>query len=63
MFDDKRRTKPLRMMLGVLADPFTRSLGDRPNERKRSLQQYPNIGVMVGAVHCLQSAFAMVALA
>jgi hypothetical protein len=33
MFDDEGRAKPLRIILGVLANPFTRPLSERPNER------------------------------
>ena len=39
VFDNERRTKPLRIRLGVLTNPFTRPLSQRPNERKRSLWQ------------------------
>jgi hypothetical protein len=58
MFDDKRGAKPLRIILGVLANPFTRPLGERPNEHKRSLWQNPDVGFRRGAVHCLRSAIA-----
>jgi hypothetical protein len=58
MFDDEGRAKPLRIILGVLANPFTRPLSERPNERKRSLWQNPDVGFAGGAVHCLRSAFA-----
>ena len=58
MFDDKRRAKPLRIILGVLADPFIRPLSERPNERERSLWQNPDVGFKRGAVHCLPSVFA-----
>ncbi len=37
MFDDEIRAKPLRIILGVLANPFIRLLSERPNERKCSL--------------------------
>jgi len=58
MFDDKRRAKPLRIILGVLANPFTRPLSEWPNERKRSLWQNPDVCFVGGAVHCLPSVFA-----
>lgn len=58
MFDDKRRAKPLRIILGVLTNPFIRPLSERPNERKRSLWQNPDVGLTRGAVHCLPSVFA-----
>jgi hypothetical protein len=45
------------MILGVLANPFTRPLSQRPNERKRALWQDPNVGFAGRAVHCLQSGF------
>jgi hypothetical protein len=32
VFDEERRTKPLRIILGVLTDPLTRPLSERPNE-------------------------------
>jgi hypothetical protein len=35
VFNNERRTKPLRIRLGVLTNPFTRPLSQRPNERKR----------------------------
>jgi hypothetical protein len=43
--------------LGVLANPFTR-LSERPNERKRSLWQNPDVCFAGEAVHCLPSVFA-----
>jgi hypothetical protein len=49
--DDERRTKPLSMILEVLANPFARSLGKRPNEGKRALWQNPDVGFAAGAVH------------
>jgi hypothetical protein len=55
VFDDERRAKPLRIILDVLADPLTRPLSERPNERKRALWQNPDVGFMGGAVHCLPS--------
>jgi hypothetical protein len=58
MFDDKRRAKPLRIISGVLTNPFTRPLSERPNERKRSLWQNPAVVFASGAVHCLPSVFA-----
>ena len=57
MFDDKRRAKPLRIISGVLANPFTCPLSERPNERKRSLWQNPDVGFAGGAVHCLRPVF------
>ena len=62
MFDDKRRAKPLRIILGVSANPFTRPLSERPNEGKRSLWQNPDVGFTGGTVHCLASAFAFIIL-
>ena len=62
MFHDESRTKPLRVILEVLANPFTRPVGERPNERERSLWQNPNIGFGVEAVHCLTSVFAFIIL-
>jgi hypothetical protein len=62
MFDDKRRAKPVRTILGVLANPFTRSLSERPNERKRSLWRNPDVCFAGGAVHCVPSVLQMVAL-
>jgi hypothetical protein len=56
VFDDKRGTKPLEVILGVLADPFTRPRSQRPNECKSSLWQDPDVGFWDAAVHCLQSA-------
>ena len=58
MFDDEGRSKPLRIILDVLANPFTRPLSKRPNERQRSLWQNPDVGFTRGAVHCLRSAIA-----
>jgi hypothetical protein len=58
VLDNERRAKPVRVVLGVLANPFTRSLSERPNERKRSLWQNPNIGFVGRAFHCLPSVFA-----
>jgi hypothetical protein len=58
VFDDERRTKPLRMIFGMFADPFARSLGQGSNERKRALWQNPDIGFVAGTVHCLAPAFA-----
>ena len=58
MFDDEGRAEPLRIILGVLANPFTRPLSERPNERKRSLWQNPDVGFTRRAVHCLRSVFA-----
>ena len=58
MFNDERRAKPLRIIFGMFTDPFARSLGQWPNERNRTLRQNPDIAFAVGAVHCLESAFA-----
>ena len=58
VFDDERRAKPKRMIVGMFTDPFARSLGQRPNERQRALWQNPDIAFAVGATHCLASAFA-----
>jgi hypothetical protein len=58
LFDDQRRTKPLRVILGVLTNPFTRPLGERSNEPKRSLCENPDVGFAGGRFHCLPSAFA-----
>jgi hypothetical protein len=58
VFDDERRTKPLRMIFGMFTDPFARSLGQRPNESKRALWQNPDIGFTAGTVHCLASPLA-----
>jgi hypothetical protein len=58
LFDEERRTKPLRMILQMLANPFTCPLGEWPNERKRSLRQDPDVGFAGWAVHCLPSVFA-----
>jgi hypothetical protein len=55
VFDDERRAKPLRIILDVLPNPFTRPLSERPNERKRALWENPDIGFVGGAVHCLPS--------
>ena len=58
MFDDERRAKPLKIILDVLANPLTRPLSERPNERKRALWENPEVGFAGGAVHCIPSAFA-----
>jgi hypothetical protein len=58
IFDDERRAKPLGMTLQVLANPFTRPLGKRPNERKRALWQDPDVGFTDARIHCLRSVFA-----
>jgi hypothetical protein len=36
VFDDECWAKPLRVILEVSANPFTRPLSERPNERKRA---------------------------
>jgi hypothetical protein len=58
MFNDERRAEPLKIILDVSANPFTRPLRERPNERKRALWQNPDVGFAGGAVHCLPSVFA-----
>lgn len=58
VFDEESRTKPLRVILGVFSNPFTRPLSERPNERKRALCQNPDVRFVAGAVHCLPSVFA-----
>jgi hypothetical protein len=58
MFDDERGAKPLRIISGVLANPFTRPLSERPNERQRPLWQNPDVGFTRRAIHCLRSVFA-----
>ena len=45
VFDEERRTKPLRMILRMLANPFTCPLSEWPNEGKRALWQNPDIGL------------------
>ncbi len=51
MFQDQRRTKPLRIIVDMLANPFTRSLGEWSNERKRSLSENPDVGFAGGTFH------------
>jgi hypothetical protein len=58
MLEHERRAKPLRIILGVLANPFTGPLSKRPNERKRFLWSNPDVGFAGVAVHCLRSVFA-----
>jgi hypothetical protein len=58
MFDEERRTKPLRMVLEMLANPFSCPLSQRPNEGQRALWQNPDVGLSSRAVHCLRSVFA-----
>ena len=58
VFDKERRTKPLRMILQMFANPFTCPLSERPNKGKRALWQNPDIGLTSGAIHCLGSVFA-----
>jgi hypothetical protein len=55
VFDDERRTEPVKVILDMLGNPFTRPLGEWPNERKRSLWRNPDVGFASGAVHCLRS--------
>lgn len=43
LLEEQRGTKPLRIFLNVLADPFTGSLGERSNQRKRSLGENPDV--------------------
>jgi hypothetical protein len=57
VFDDKGRPKPLKIILGVSRNPFTRPLSEWPNERKRALWQNPDVGFADGPVHCLRSVF------
>ena len=54
IFDEERRTKPLRMILQMFANPFTCPLSEWPNEGKRALWQNPDIGLTSGGVHCLR---------
>jgi hypothetical protein len=54
VFYEERRTKPLRMILQMLANPFTCPLSEWPNEGKRALWQNPDIGLTSGGVHCLR---------
>jgi len=63
VFDEERRTKPLRMILQMLANPFTRPLSERPNEGKRSLRQYPDIGLTGGRFIAYGLCLQMAALA
>jgi hypothetical protein len=58
LFDDERRTKPLRIIFDVSPNPFTRPLSEWPNEANRSLRQNPDIGFTDWAVHRLWSVFA-----
>jgi hypothetical protein len=58
VFDEERRAKPLRIILDVLPNPFSRPLSERPNKRKRALWQDPDVSFTGGAVHCLPSVFA-----
>jgi len=58
VLDNERRAKPLRLILSVLANPFVRSLGEWPNERKRALWQNPDVGFAGRSTHCLWSVFA-----
>lgn len=48
MFDDERRAKPLKIILDMLANPLTRPLSGRPNERKRALWENPDVGLQAG---------------
>src|SRR4030095_2678603 len=58
VFDEERRPTPLRMILQMLANPFTCPLSEWPNEGKRYLWQNREIGLRGWAVHCLWSVFA-----
>jgi hypothetical protein len=63
VFDDEIRAKPLRIILGVLANPFIRLLSERPNERKCSLWQNPDVGFAGGRFIAYRLCLRMVALA
>ena len=58
MFEEQRRTKPLTIV-GVIPNPFTRSLGERPNQGERSLLHNPNVGFAGGTFHCLGASVLM----
>jgi hypothetical protein len=58
VFDEERRTKPLRVILQMLVNPFTCPLSKWPNEGKRALWQNPDIGLTGGTVHYLRPVFA-----
>ena len=58
VFYEERRTKPLRMILQMFANPFTCPLSEWPNKGKRALWQNPDIGLTRGAIHCLRPVFA-----
>jgi hypothetical protein len=58
MFDDERRTDPLKIILDVVGNPFTGPFSKRPNERECSLRQNPEVGFAGRAVHCLPTATA-----
>ena len=58
VFDEERRTKPLRMFLQMFANPFTGPPSEWPNKGKRTLWQNPDIGLTRRAIHCLRSVFA-----
>jgi hypothetical protein len=58
VFDEERRTKPLRMFLQMFANPFTGPPSEWPNKGKRTLWQNPDIGLTRRAFHCLRSVFA-----
>jgi hypothetical protein len=52
MFKDQRGTKPLRIILHVLVNPFTGPPRERSNERNRSLRKNPDIGFADRTFHC-----------
>jgi hypothetical protein len=53
LFEDQRRTKPLRITLDMLVNPFTRPLGERPNECSRSLTENADVGFVARNVSLL----------
>jgi hypothetical protein len=58
VFKEQRRTKP-PTIIDVVANPFTRSLGKRPNQGERSLWDNPNVGSAGGTFHCLPARITM----
>jgi hypothetical protein len=57
MFKNQRGTKPLRIILDVLINPFTRPLRERSNETNRSLRENPDIGFADRTLHCSPRSF------
>jgi len=53
VFENQCRTKP-PTIVDVFPNPVTRSLGKRPNERKRSLRDNPDVGFAGGSFHCFK---------